>query len=99
MKIEYRGQEKLTIGNGKQLSISHIGQAYLPTHFLIPLHLENALHVPQSTKNLVNISQLIANNRVFVEFHANCCLMKDKTMGIVLLRGKLRDGLYLLHDP
>ena len=47
MKIEYGGQEKLIVGNGKQISISHIGQAYLPTHFLVSLHLENALHVPQ----------------------------------------------------
>ena len=99
MKIEYGGQEKLIVGNGKQISISHIGQAYLPTHFPIPLHLENALLVPQITKNLFSISQLIADNRVFVEFHANCCLVKDKTTGTVLLRGKLKDGLYLLHAP
>ena len=99
MKTEYGGQEKLTIGNGKQLSISHIGLAYLPTHFSVSFRLENVLHVPQITKNLVSISQLIVDNRVFVEFHANCCLMKDKTMGTILLRGKLRDGLYLLYDP
>ena len=67
MKTKYRGQEKLIVRNGKQLSISHIGQAYLPTHF------------PQITKNLVNISQLTVDNRVFVEFYANCCLVKEKT--------------------
>ena len=79
MKTKYRGQEKLIVRNGKQLSISHIGQAYLPTHFPIPLRLENVLHVPQITKNLVNISQLTVDNRVFVEFYANCCLVKEKT--------------------
>lgn len=34
-----------------------------------------------------------------MEFHANYCLVKDKIMGTILLRGKLRDGLYLLHYP
>ena len=31
-----------------------------------------------------------------VEFHSNVCLIKDKTIGLVLLRGHLKDGLYWL---
>ena len=30
------------------------------------------------------------------EFHSNVCLIKDKTTGLVLLRGHLKDGLYRL---
>ena len=50
-------------------------------------------------KSLWSISHLIADNKVFVEFHSNVCLVKDKENHQVLLQGKLEDGLYKLHIP
>lgn len=61
--------------------------------------LRNVLHVPNIQKNLVKISQLTAENNVFVEFHSNFCLVKEKDTKKVLLHGRLKDGLYLLSKP
>ena len=32
-------------------------------------------------------------NDVLVEFHSSLCLIKDKKMGRILIKGKIRDGL------
>ncbi|GAU51364.1 hypothetical protein TSUD_383580 [Trifolium subterraneum] len=50
------------------------------------------------TKNLLSISKLTADNNIFVEFDVDCCFVKDKLTGKVLLRGKLKDGLYQLSE-
>ena len=39
----------------------------------------------------------MVDNKVFVEFHSNVCLVKDKKNHQVILQGKLEDGLYKLH--
>ena len=53
-KYEYPGSGKLVIGDGSQLSISHIGDLTFPASKL--LKLRNILLVPSITKNLVSIS-------------------------------------------
>ena len=87
------------IGNGKSLDITHIGHSYFPIPYVKSLHLKNILRVPKITKNLVNISKLTADNHIFMEFHSDFCLVKGKTTKNVLLRGRLKDGLYLLTEP
>ena len=57
------------------------------------------LRVPKITKNLVSISKLTADNHIFIEFHSDFCLVKDKTTKNVLLWGRLKDGIYLLIEP
>ena len=99
LKKPYEGHEKLMIGNGKSLDITHIGHSYLPIPYAKSLHLKNILGVPKITKNLVNISKLTADNHIFIEFHSEFCIVKDKTTKNVLLRGRLKDGLYLLIEP
>lgn len=78
MKIEYGDQQELTLGNVKQLSISHIGYANLPTHFSFPLRLENVLDVPKITKNLVIISQLTAETESLWNFMRIIVLWRTK---------------------
>ena len=48
---------------------------------------------------MLSISRLTTDNKVFVEFHSNVCLVKDKVSHQVLLQGKLEDGLYKVHIP
>ena len=48
---------------------------------------------------MLSISKLIADNNLFVEFHANFCFVKDKETGKVILQGKLKDGLYQFQLP
>lgn len=93
----YKGNEKLTVGNGSQLVISHIGSTFIPIQSSVKnsrsLILKNVLWVPQITKNLLCLSQLTKDNDVIVVFDKDCCLVKDKNMRTVLLQGTLMEGL------
>uniref|UniRef100_A0A803Q341 Retrovirus-related Pol polyprotein from transposon TNT 1-94-like beta-barrel domain-containing protein n=1 Tax=Cannabis sativa TaxID=3483 RepID=A0A803Q341_CANSA len=48
----YTGHEGLAVGDGKKLSISHIGSTSLQSFNSLPLKLNPVLHVPSITKNL-----------------------------------------------
>lgn len=97
----YTGMEQVHMGNGQGLPISSIGS----THFVSPLHphitlsLNNLLHVPTITKNLMSISQFERDNNVFFEFHSDHCLVKSQGSNAILLRGLLgKDGLYCFQQ-
>uniref|UniRef100_A0A803PRX7 Reverse transcriptase Ty1/copia-type domain-containing protein n=1 Tax=Cannabis sativa TaxID=3483 RepID=A0A803PRX7_CANSA len=96
--IPYPSTESLAVGDGKKLLISNIGLATLPAFNSTNLKLNSVLHVPVITKNLVSVSQLTNDNFVFLEFHKSCCFVKDKKTGRVLLKGTLKDGLYVLEE-
>ena len=70
-KTEYSGTSKISIGDGSQLSISHIGNIKLPTSQ--PLMLRDILLVPSIAKNLISISKFTLENDVIVEFDSYCC--------------------------
>ena len=95
----YNSNNKVSVGNGKKLPISHVGLGHLNTHTqpasIIPL--SNVLHVPNMTKNLISVSQPTRDHDLVAEFNSSSCLIKDKNSGLVLLRGFLKDGLYQLH--
>ena len=57
--------------------------------------LKNLLHVSDITKNLLSVSQFIADNKVLLEFHPDSCFIKDLSTRKTLLRGQLKDGLYV----
>ena len=50
-KIPYQGDDKVAIGDGKQLSIAHIGSLHFHTPQKL-FHLHKVLHVPDLTSNL-----------------------------------------------
>lgn len=58
------------------------------------IYLNNILHVPAITKNLLNISKLLHNNAVLIEFHPIMCFVKDNNTWTILLKGIVRGGLY-----
>ena len=97
VKSHYSGSGKLALGDGSQLSISHVGHFNIPGSK--PLKLRNILLVPSITKNLVRISKLTLENDVVIEFDSSCCYVKDKSSKAVLLHGMLKNGLYQLHIP
>ena len=47
---------------------------------------------------MLSVYKLTADNNALVEFDANYCYVKDKLAGKILVRGKLRDGLYQLSS-
>ncbi|KAL2486507.1 Uncharacterized protein Adt_31263 [Abeliophyllum distichum] len=96
---EHTGKEKIMVGNGNNLHISHIGVTCLPTLIDKPLMLNKRLHVPAIKKNLISVSHLTFDNHVYMEFHSNCCFVKDKLTRRVMLQEKLRKGLYQLEFP
>ncbi|KAL4353865.1 hypothetical protein GQ457_06G022460 [Hibiscus cannabinus] len=90
---EYAGPGKITVGDGTNLSISTIGKTHLSTDKK-SLILNDLMHVPMITKNLISVSKLAKDNSVFIEFHAYKCLVRDEETGAILLRGKETEGLY-----
>ena len=56
--------------------------------------LKNLLHVPDIIKNFLSVSQFTAANKV-LEFHPVSFFVKDLSTQKTLLRGQLKDGLYV----
>ena len=97
LNSEYQGKDKLTVGNGNKLHISHIGHSMLPTYNPHKhIKLNHILCVPDIAKNLISVSKLLLDNDINVEFHKSVCFIKDKSQGKILVKGVARDGLYKL---
>ncbi|KAL5577266.1 hypothetical protein UlMin_018965 [Ulmus minor] len=94
---DYNGTQKIHMGNGKGLSIKHIGKTTIPSSFYSHcLSLNNILHVPSITKNLLSVSKFCLDNKVFFEFHPFFCFVKDQVTKKLLPKGTLHKGLYRL---
>ena len=106
VREEFNGSGQLIIGNGQDLPITHVGNAYFvfKTSFAQHKHphiaLKDILLVPSITKNLLSISKLTSDNHLSVEFLGNICYVKDTLKGEILLQGIAEKGLYrLLFKP
>lgn len=91
---EYTGSNQVQVRNGACLLISHFGHSSFKTSTNHVLYLNNLLHVPKITKNLISVSQFAKDNYVFFEFRPSFCCVKDRLTGKVLLKGTLHEGLY-----
>ena len=91
---EYQDSNQIRIGNGLGLSVKHIGSTKLstPTSSFI---LQDVLHVPHITKNLILVHKFTTNTNTSIEFHPTYFIVKDRITKKVLLCGLSRDGLYL----
>ncbi|KAL4554593.1 hypothetical protein LXL04_037187 [Taraxacum kok-saghyz] len=87
---EYKGDDKLQVGNGNHLSISHVGSSFLPN-----LKLRNVFIVPELTKTLLSVSKLTADNNIYMEFWPHDCNVKT-LQGQTILTGDVNQGLYRL---
>jgi len=98
----FSGSDQMYIGNGQGLAINSIGSMSFSSPFSpnTTLTLNNLLHVPSITKNLVSVSQFCKDNNVFFEFHYNLCYVKSQDSSKILLKGHLGDdGLYQFDQP
>nr|KYP40820.1 Retrovirus-related Pol polyprotein from transposon TNT 1-94 [Cajanus cajan] len=95
-KNTYTGSDKVNIGNGTGLNIHHVGHSYLHCpKFSKVVILNNLLHVPSITKNLLSVSQFARDNHVFFEFYPDFCTVKTQGTRETVLQGQLRGGLYV----
>ena len=88
----YTRKEKMVVGNGSRLQISHIRSSYYNASKQI--HLQNILHVPKMTKNPVSISKFTLNNDAITVFTSDYCYVKDKHTKEIVLQGILKERLY-----
>lgn len=66
------------IGNGIGMDIHHVGKSVL--HSLnnnLVFKLDNLLHVPSLTKNLISVSIFAKDNHAFFEFYPDHCCVKS----------------------
>ncbi|KAE8691231.1 Serine/threonine-protein kinase [Hibiscus syriacus] len=84
--VNYSSVEgKLLVGNGVPLSIHATGKSALCSNSRA-LMLNDLLHVPKITKNLLYVSKLARDNDVYFEFRAtNAC---TRNTGLYLLKNK-----------
>ncbi|RVW64436.1 Retrovirus-related Pol polyprotein from transposon RE1 [Vitis vinifera] len=89
----YSGTDQVTIGDGNSLPILNTGTK----SFFFPsktFSLNQVLHVPHLSTNLISVSKFCTDNAVFFEFHSSYFFVKDQVTKKILLKGWLRDGLY-----
>ena len=65
---KYAGRDKVHAANGSGMDIRHVGRSIINTPDK-PLSLNNVLHVPKATKNLVSAHRLTCDNDVYLEIH------------------------------
>jgi histone deacetylase 1/2 len=93
--------DQIFMGNGQSLSILSNGSSVFtpPNHTQTQLTLNNLLHVPSITKNLISVSQFARDNDVFFEFHPDHCVVKSQATREILLQGNVgADGLYCFSN-
>jgi len=91
----YSGGDQIRMGNDNGLPIEHIGTTNLSsptTSFL----LQNVLHVPLITKNLLSVHKFTLETNTYIEFHPWFFLVKEQGSGRILLQGLNDNGLYKL---
>jgi hypothetical protein len=77
------------------MKISHIGHSIFHTPDS-SMNLNNILHVPHTSKNLLSIHKLTLDNDAFIEFHPFFFLIKDQETRTTLFKGVCQHGVYPL---
>jgi histidinol phosphatase-like PHP family hydrolase len=90
---DYMGSNQIRIGNGKGLSIKHLGTTRLSTPYS-QFDLLDILHVPQISKNLISVQKFTRDTNTFFEFHPSYFLLEDGRMGTLLFHEPNKHGLY-----
>ena len=73
---EYHGSDQIRIGNGIGLNVKHIGSKKLSTPSSSFI-LQDVLHVPHITKNLISVHKFTSDTNTFIEFHPSYFFVKD----------------------
>ena len=83
--------ETVTVGNGQELPITHIGNGKLLTPFH-NFNLNNILKVPQIASNLLSMHKLCLQNNAFCYFDAHEFSIQDLPTG--KYKGLSKNGVY-----
>lgn len=89
----YNGFESITVGNGSNIPIHHVGDGLLPTPNK-SLVLSEILHAPHINHNLLSVHQLARDNHCRIIFDSEGYVVQDKTTNKVLYQGTCSQGLY-----
>ena len=96
---EFDGFDHVHISNGIAMAIEHIGNTTLHSKSSNTLFkLNNLMHVPHITKNLISVSKFPLDNDVYFEFSPDKCDVKSQVTKTVLLQGKPREGIYMFDN-
>ena len=89
----YTDSQLVSVGNGHQLPISHIGNAQLRTSSYL-FRLRKVLRVPNITSNLLSVQSFCRDNACSFHFNARNFQIQDLITGKPLYKGSSKDGLY-----
>uniref|UniRef100_A0A2N9H307 Uncharacterized protein n=1 Tax=Fagus sylvatica TaxID=28930 RepID=A0A2N9H307_FAGSY len=90
---EYQGSDHIRVGNGTRLPIKHIGTTQISTP-TTTFRLNNVLHVPDISNNLLSVHKFTNDTRTLMEFHPSLFRVKDLATRRLLLQGPSKHGLY-----
>ena len=85
--------ETITVGNGQELPITHIGNGELRT-LTHNFRLDNILRVPDLASNLLSVHKLCLQNNAFCYFDAYKFSIQDLPTGKIPYKGLSKDGVY-----
>jgi hypothetical protein len=92
-KEKYKGTDQIVAANGTGMDIYNVGHAVIHTPTR-NLYLNNILHVPSASKNLISVHHFPTDNNASLEYFPDRFLIKDLDTRRVHLQGQCRDGLY-----
>lgn len=95
---EYRENNGVMIGDGKDLHITHTGSTSMSSSSA-NFHHSNVLCVLSMHQNLLYVSKLCQSNDVLVEFSHNSFSVKDRKTGATLLTNKANGSVYSWPTP
>ncbi|GAB2275401.1 hypothetical protein Dimus_039128 [Dionaea muscipula] len=84
----YPSTDTVQVGNGENLSTSHIGDSNLGL-----LAMPNVLFIPKLAANLLSLFQLCKQNNCRMIFDELHCIIQDKTKGRILYKGPCSHGV------
>lgn len=87
----YVGSNEVLVGDRQGLNIKSICSTKSKSNTIpnFVLTLNNLLHVPSITSNLIFVCKFSSNNNVFFEFHSNRCFVKSRASKVEFLEGFL----------
>ncbi|KAF8408703.1 hypothetical protein HHK36_004767 [Tetracentron sinense] len=94
--IEYHGPEKIMVGNGDKLDITHVGSTLINVGN-DQLQLNDVLVVPAIKKNLISVSQLTSDYPYLFEFSSTGFVIKDRGTKSVIASGHRHGDSYALQ--
>lgn len=85
------------ISNGSGLFIQNISYSHFRSKYdsTRQLNLNNLLHVPHITKNLLSVFKFAKDNDIFFKFHPHYCFLKDLNTKDIFLEGTTKGCHYV----